>query len=175
VGLYSHPAGSFPISDQAVTMVRASDFEIIGGQRKAYAKVAIPGIVETTSAYMQCHVIDESVTDPAEDPSVENRQFVDNVHMVYLQPSNDPTDINPVRFEENKNALDVKVTPEDGGVRISGLPVSDNTNKYRIRIFEADGKLCFNTVSTSSTLFVPLSRHGIYLLSTGKDVLKFNY
>ena len=175
VGLYSQPAGSFPISDQAVTMVRASDFEIIGGQRKAYAKVAIPGIVETTSAYMQCHVIDESVTDPAEDPSVENRQFVDNVHMVYLQPSNDPTDITSVRFEENKNALDVKVTPEDGGVRITGLPVSDNTNKYRIRIFEADGKLCFNTVSTSSTLFVPLSRHGIYLLSTGKDVLKFNY
>ncbi len=175
VGLYPRPERCAPISDDAVTVVRASDFEIIGGQRKAYAKVTIPGIIETTSAYMLCHVIDESVTDPEEDPAVENRHFVENIHLVYLQPSNDPTDINPVRFEENKNALDVKVTPEDGGVRISGLPVSDDNNKYRIRIFEADGILHFTTVSTSSTLFVPLSQHGVYMLSTGKDVLKFNY
>jgi hypothetical protein len=137
--------------------------------------VSLPGITETTNAFLACHILDESQTDPNVNNYVENLHYSENVHYVFLQPSNDPTDINPARFQENKNALDVKVSREEGGVRITGLPVSDDKKQYRIRVFSSDGMLRYATVSQSSTLFVPLSKHDVYLLSTGKDVLKFNY
>lgn len=175
VGIFSQPSPSSLISDEAETLVRASDFEWFGGVRKAYAKVQLQGIAETTNAFLACHILDESQTDPDADNYVENLHYSENIHYVYLQPSNDPTAINPVRFDENKRTLDVKVVPEEGGVRITGLPVSDDTRQYRIRVFDADGMLRYGTISQSSTLFVPLYKHGVYLLSTGKDVLKFNY
>lgn len=175
VGIFSQPSPSSLISDEAETLVRASDFELFGGVRKAYAKVTLQGIAETTNGFLNCHILDESVTDPDANNYVENRRYSENVHYVYLQPSNNPTDINPVRFNENKNALDIKVSREEGGVRITGLPVSDDHKTYRIRVFGSDGMLRYGTVSQSSTLFVPLNKHDVYLLSTGKDVLKFNY
>lgn len=175
VGIFAQPSRSTLISDEAETLVRASDFEWFGGVRKAYAKVEVKGITETTNAFLYCHILDESVTDADADNYVENLHQTENVHYVCLQPSNDPTDINPVRFNENKNALDVKVSREEGGVRITGLPVSDDHQTYRIRVFGSDGMLRYGTVSESSTLFVPLHKHDVYLLSTGKDVLKFEY
>lgn len=175
VGIFSQPARSSLISDEAETLVRASDFEWFGGVRKAYAKVELKGITETTNAFLYCHILDESVTDADADNYVENLYQTENIHYVCLQPSNDPTDINPARFKKNKDALDVKVSREDGGVRVTGLPVSDNHHTYRIRVFGSDGMLRYSTFSESSTLFVPLYKHDVYLLSTGKDVLKFEY
>ena len=175
VGLYSKPMRSSLIADGAEALVRASDFEWFGGVRKAYAKVTLTGVTETTNAFLACHIIDEAIQPEEGDNYVENVRYTDNIHYVYLQPSNDPTDINPIHFDQLKNTLDVKVSREDGGVRISGLPVSDNANQYRIRLFSSDGTLQYSTVSQSSTLFVPLKTHDVYLLSTGKNVLKFTF
>ena len=179
VGAYTNQEPSNLLADDAEVVVRASDFEEFGGVRKAYVQLRIPGITETTHAYVNCHIYDETRNKEEEghdiDNYVPNRRFSDNVHYITLQPSNDPTDINPVHFEQLKKALDVKISQEVGGVRISGLPVSDDNKQYRIRVFGSDGILVFTTVSTESTLFVPLTQHDVYLLTTGKDVLKFNY
>ena len=179
VGAYTNQEPSNLLADDAEVVVRASDFEEFGGVRKAYVQLRIPGITETTHAYVNCHIYDETRNKEEEghdiDNYVPNRRFSDNVHYITLQPSNDPTDINPVHFEQLKKALDVKISQEVGGVRISGLPVSDDNKQYRIRVFGSDGILVFTTVSTESTLFVTLTQHDVYLLTTGKDVLKFNY
>lgn len=175
VGLYSQPTRSTLLADGAEAVVHASDFEWFGGVRKAYAKVELQGVSETTNAFMACHIFDESRNAKDEDTYVDNIRYSDNIHYVYLQPSNDPTDINPVHFNNLKDALDVKVSREEGGVRLSGLPVSDDSRQYRLRVIGSDGVLYYTTISQSSTLFVPLNHHDVYLLSTGKNVLKFQY
>ncbi len=175
VGLFSKPMRSSLIADGAEALVRASDFQWFGGVRKAYAKVTLPGVTETTNAFLACHIIDETIQPEDGDNYVENVRYTDNIHYVYLQPSNNPTDINPVYFDHLKNTLDVKVSREEGGVRVSGLPVSDNGRQYRLRLFGSDGTLQYTTVSHGGSLFIPLEKHDVYLLSTGKDVLKFNF
>ena len=108
---------------------------------------------------------------------VDNARAYDNAHYVYLQPSNDPTDIDPVKFNETKANLNIKITEEEGGVRISGLPtgVDKEGREYRVRIFNSAGMGMYNKPSLTETIFVPLNHHDVYLLSTGEDVLKFKF
>ena len=108
---------------------------------------------------------------------VDNVHARDNAHYVYLQPSNEPTDINPVKFQETKSRLAVKVAAETGGVRISGLPTGSDAegNPYHVRIYNAAGMDMYSQPVSSESIFVPLSQHGVYVLSTGKDILKFQF
>lgn len=178
VGLFASPLPSSLIASGAKTVVRASDFVEFGGVRKAYAKVQVSGVAETTNALLNLFVV-RKVNDNGKETEtlIDNVHATDNAHYVYLQPSNNPTDINPVRFQDTKARLAVKVTAEAGGVRISGLPTGNDAEgrPYHVRIFNAAGMGMYSQPTTSESIFVPLSQHGVYVLSTGKDVLKFQF
>ncbi|MBO4827709.1 MAG: hypothetical protein J5506_10855 [Prevotella sp.] len=176
VGVFAHPAFPVPVSDGAETIVKATDFHLYGNVRKAYATVRVAGVAETTQAYLNLHLF-ESRPAGAEFNYVENISFTENAHFVILQPSNDPTEINPVRFRENKDRLSVRITNEENGVRISGLPTGTDRegNEYRVRVFRSSGTAIYSEPSKSESIFVPLNNHDVYLLSTGKDILKFKF
>lgn len=177
VGLYATSTPSSLLATEAETIVKASDFVEIGGVRKAYAKVQIDGIVETTNALLNMFIVDMTGNEDEMYTIVDNARAYDNAHYVYLQPSNDPTDIDPVKFNETKANLNIKITEEEGGVRISGLPtgVDKEGREYRVRIFNSAGMGMYNKPSLTETIFVPLNHHDVYLLSTGEDVLKFKF
>ena len=179
VGLFASPLPSSLLSSEAETVVRASDFVEFGGVRKAYAKVQVSGIAETTNALLNMFIVNTqpSTLNAPSSTIVANAHDNDNMHYVYLQPSNNPTDINPVRFQETKSQLTVKVTADAGGVHISGLPtgLDKDGRPYHVRIYNAAGLSMYSQPTTSESIFVPLSSHGVYLLSTGKDVLKFQF
>lgn len=178
VGLFASPLPSSLIASGAKTVVRASDFVEFGGVRKAYAKVQVSGVAETTNALLNLFVV-RKVNDNGKETEtlIDNVHANDNAHYVYLQPSNNPTDINPVKFQDTKARLAVKVTAEAGGVRISGLPTGNDAEgrPYHVRIYNAAGMGMYSQPVTSESIFVPLSQHGVYVLSTGKDVLKFQF
>ena len=149
-----------------------------GGVRKAYAKVQVSGIAETTNALLNMFVV-KKINDNGKEKEIliDNVHAADNAHYVYLQPSNNPTDINLVKFQETKSRLAVKVTAEAGGVRISGLPTESDTDgrPYHVRIYNTAGMGMYSQPVTSESIFVPLNQHGVYVLSTGKDILKFQF
>jgi len=62
------------------------------------------------------------------------------------------------------------VQREQGGLRISGL-----TEGNRLRVFAADGKVMYSATVTSESQFVELRQHGVYLISTGDEIFKYNY
>ncbi|MBQ6768994.1 MAG: hypothetical protein IJP46_10095 [Prevotella sp.] len=178
VGLFASSLPSSLLASGAETVVRASDFMDYGGVRKAYAKVQVSGVAETTYALLNLYIAGKVDDDSdGEYTLIENAHANDNAHFVYLQPSNDPTDINPVKFQETKARLAVKVTAEANGVRISGLPTGLDAEgrPYHVRIYDTAGKAMYSRPVTADTVFVPLSAHGVYVLSTGKDILKFQF
>ena len=48
-------------------------------------------------------------------------------------------------------------------------------NEYRVRVFRSSGTAIYSEPSKSESIFVPLENHDVYLLSTGKDILKFKF
>jgi hypothetical protein len=142
----------------------------------------VSGVAETTNALLNLFVV-RKVNDNGKETEtlIDNVHATDNAHYVYLQPSNNPTDINPVRFQDTKARLAVKVTAEAGGVRISGLPVRQTLSAEgeaegtRVRVFNSAGMAIYSEPSTAETIFVPLKQHDVYVLSTGKDILKFKF
>jgi hypothetical protein len=42
-----------------------------------------------------------------------------------------------------------------------------------VRIFDAAARPCYQNRQPGSRLFVPIQEHGVYLLTAGKDVVKF--
>ena len=177
VGAYAHPAYPVPVADDAVTVVKASDFHDFGGVRKAYATIKVGGVAETAEAYLVAHVYNTKLEGTGNSPLVTNMSYSDNVHCVELQPSNDPTAINPKRFSEKKALLGITITEEEDGVLISGLPTgTDKSGKdYRIRVFASSGAVVYSKPSSTGSIFVPLKNHDVYMLSTGKDILKFRF
>lgn len=177
VGLYASSTPSSLLATGAETIVKASDFVEIGGVRKAYAKVQIDGIAETTNAFLNIFIVNMEETGDEMYSIVDNARAYDNAHYVYLQPSNEPTDINPVKFNETKANLNIKITEEEGGVHISGLPtgLDKEGREYRVRIFNSAGMGVYSRPSETETIFVPLNHHDVYLLSTGENVLKFKF
>lgn len=177
VGLYATSLPSSLLATEAETIVKASDFVEFGGVRKAYAKVQIDGVAETTNALLNMFIVNTEENNDEMYSIVDNARAYDNAHFVYLQPSNDPTDINPVKFNETKSRLNVKITEEEGGVRISGLPtgLDKDGHEYRVRIFNSSGMSIYSRPSETETIFVPLKHNDVYLLSTGENVLKFKF
>ena len=59
---------------------------------------------------------------------------------------------------------------EEGGVRLSGLQADEE-----VRVFNANGICVTLRKAEGSTLFIPLSKNGIYVLSVTGEVFKFQY
>ena len=44
-----------------------------------------------------------------------------------------------------------------------------------MRIFDAAGLAIYQQSRPTSRLFVPINQHGVYLLSTGQEIVKFSF
>ena len=48
-------------------------------------------------------------------------------------------------------------------------------NALQVRVFNSSGITIYSEPSTAESIFVPLKQHDVYVLSTGKDILKFKF
>ena len=185
VGVYPHP-DSFEALDNAKYVVFAENeeygiseengyykFHTIGGKRKAYVPIEVNGITEPIQAYVNCHLVDWNYAEEGLETmmaAVKNVRAQENPTLINLFPSEDPTSfVRPV-ISDDPTGHKVTVTILDNGVRLDGL-TADNT----VRVFAADGMTAFKKEATGTTMFVPLSRHDVYLLSTGEEIFKFRF
>jgi hypothetical protein len=53
---------------------------------------------------------------------------------------------------------------------VSGLESNDF-----LRVFDAEGMPVYLMEHPDSRLFIPISRHGVYMLSTGQEIVKFMF
>ncbi len=101
--------------------------------------------------------------------AVRNVHALENPALVNLFPTEDPTTI--VRsVADDLTGHKVKVTKLDNGVRLDGLVAGK-----KVRLFRSDGITEFKKEATGNTMFIPLTRNDVYLLSTGEEVFKFCY
>ena len=170
VGVYAHPTNVEPILDDAVAIVTADDFSEIAGQRKAYATVRVAGIKEPVRAYVSTHVFNTIVTDNLFEDYVENRHARDNAHYITLLPHNDPTIVERIMKDEDNKMVSFFVKAEDNGLRISGLKKGTH-----LRIYGVNGIMLFNKADVDNEVFVPLKSNNVYLISDGKEILKYAF
>lgn len=176
VGLYAH-AGSFePLTNEAVVTVNSSDFMIIGGKRKAFATISIDGITQSIKAFINARVVDTSIIGGEEMTGEQQQEsIVDNVlgfyntYAVRLYPTDNPTDLRQLLDEPAKEHR-ISLEIENNGVRLSGLK-----NGEHIRLFTTSGITVFSEKVHHSTLFIPLAKNGVYLLTGDKEIFKFRY
>ena len=170
VGIYPHPTFFIPVCDEAEITVTAEDFNDYGGVRKAYATVTVPGVKETTSAYLTTHLYDMWSNADETESYVSNMKGFHNDHYVTLLPAADVNSVKQIMADENKNGSKVHVEHADGGVRVSGLETGT------LRIFSAGGYLVYKRdIANEQEVFIPLKNHDVYLLSSGKEIHKFSY
>ena len=168
VGIFPHPSAIDLLSEDAQTIVRSSDFRRIGGVRKAYAEIVIPGVTEPIDGYIVPHIVDLQANDASE-KGVENLHRGNHVCYVALLPSGSPTSITrPV--ESLPEDHHVSVTAQDGGVLLNGLSSGDE-----VRVFSSAGWTIYLGHASGTSHFVPLRRHDTYILCAGDEVFKFNY
>ena len=171
VGIYANAAGTDPIADEAEVLVRSTDFVMVGGQRKAWATISVSGIAEPTIAYVNSHVLDLNHTDENDDEVEVENIFPDgNAHLVQLFPTSDPGELTRILSNLKEEVHRVSVTQRDGGVMLSGLEPGEC-----VRIYNLDGVSVCRKDATASSLFVPLHQQGVYVLSAGREVFKFQY
>ena len=177
VGAYVHPSALETVSDEAQTVIHASDFIQMGGVRRAYAEVIVNGVAEAVDGYIAAHVVDlESNSEEAE--HITNFGEGTNPTYVVFHPTGEAVNIdNPVA--ERPKDHRVSVTVQDGGLLFGNLKPSDD-----VRIFNSAGWTVYMKDTPSAvgedsqiptTLFVPLKRHDVYIISAGQEVFKFNY
>ena len=58
----------------------------------------------------------------------------------------------------------------DGGVHVSGLEAGDH-----LRVFTSSGIIVFSKKYNGPDRFVPLQKHDVYLISTGREVVKYSF
>ena len=179
VGVYPHPGLTEPINDQAETTVTADDFFDLGGVRKAFATVDVPGIMESSNAYLNIHVVSNG-------KDVDNLRADENTHYVTLLPAETVVGIEQLRKQEQPHTLHIE--RQEGGLQVRGLKSGDT-----LRVFSADGLLVYRAVvghaseraivghaseraaATATSMFVPLSAHGVYLIGTVEEIVKYSY
>ena len=177
VGVYPHPGLTEPIADEAETVVTADDFFDFGGVRKAFATVDVSGIRESANAFLNIHVVaDGAVAESRGLRSADNNTTIEvpnlraneNAHYVTLLPAESSMAIEQLRLEGNPGTL--RIERQEGGVHVNGLKSGDT-----LRVFSADGLLVYRATATATSMFVPLSMHGVYLLSTKEEIVKYSY
>ena len=161
VGVYPHPGLTEPINDEAETVVTADDFFDFGGVRKAFATVDVPGIMESTNAYLNIHLV-------TGDTEVANLRADENTHYVTLLPAETVVGMEQLRLQEQPHTLHIE--RQEGGLQVRGLKSGDT-----LRVFSADGLLVYRAMATASSMFVPLSAHGVYLVGTVEEIVKYSY
>ena len=169
VGIYAHPNSREPLSDGAEVVIEPSDFIRLADSRKAYATVTVEGITEPVQAYLNAHVVDTGQRDP-KDALVANSRAGIHATLVNLFPTDVVTDIRRPSPEESALGHRVAVATSDDGVTLSGLQTGEH-----VRIFAPDGTTVYSRHAKSATLFVPLHRHSVYLLSAGEEIFKFQF
>ena len=169
VGVYAHPGISEPLDDTSEMLLQASDFVQMGDQRRAYATVSVGRISEPLQAYVNCHVQDLNVSTSNNYASnITNRRSYENAALVNLFPDDNPTRIVRPTVEGSSTNHRIQVTVADNGINLSHLQPGES-----IRIFNTEGFMVFKQEAKSSTLFVPLSVHGVYVLGSNDEVFKF--
>ena len=170
VGIYAHPTNIEPLLDEAETIVTADDFSEIGGQRKAYATVRVTDVKAPLRAYVSTHIFNTSESEDLLDSYVENRSARDNSYYITLLPHNDPTIVEQIMKDGGQSKVSFRVKAEAGGLRISGLRKGAN-----VRVYGMNGVQVYNKRNADKEVFVPLKSRALYLISDGKDVLKFAF
>ena len=176
VGLYTDHSTDVPITSTAEVLLKANDFALIGDNRKAYVELTVDGLQEEQSVEVRARVYNDKLLEELEDDDdvssaiVNNLSWQDNVHVLNLLPTElDNVTLLPV-VELDKVVHKAKVETTEQGVWISGLERDDY-----VRIFDAAGKPVFLQSNPTSRLFVPLTVPGVYLLSTGQEIVKFRF
>lgn len=171
VGVYAHPSIGEPLDDTAEVLVSQSEFVQMGDQRKAYATVSVRGITEPLQAYVNCHVVDTSIsaTDLAV-AHVKNLHGGSNPALVNIFPYSDPTRIVRPAIEGKSTNHRIQVDVNGKGVSVRNLHPGET-----IRIFNAAGLLVFKQEVKGSTINVPLSVRGVYVLGSEDEVFKFRF
>ena len=169
VGIYAHPTNVEPILDDAETIVTASDFMEIGGQRKAYATVKVARVSEPIRAYLSTHIYNNEQS-TLEAAHVDNRSGLDNAHYITLLPHNDPTVVEQIVKDGGSYNVSFVVKKENGGLRISSLEHGSH-----LRVYGINGVQLFDRQNAEGEVFVPLREHQLYIISDGKELLKFAF
>jgi hypothetical protein len=99
---------------------------------------------------------------------VTNLRVNENTHYVTLLPAGTVVGMEQLRLQEQPHAL--RVERQEGGLQVRGLKTGDT-----LRVFSADGILVYRTTATGTSMFVPLSAPGVYLLGTVEEIVKYSY
>ena len=176
VGIYPSPAYNIPVSDDAQQRITADDFIDVGGERKAYVTLYVDHVEESQPAFLNTFICDErilKVLSDDEDPGmsiIANLSGDDNLWMVQLIASEEDEITGMPLIQKDADHRKALVQREANGLRISGL-----TDGNRLRVFAADGKVVYSATVTSESQFVELRQRGVYLISTGDEIFKYNY
>ena len=142
----------------------------MGNRRKAYATVYVSGITEVIDGYIFPTIVNLRALDSRR-TIVENATAGRNASAVTLFPSDDPTYIDALRYGRAVPTHHTLVERYDGGIRLSGIQEGSN-----VRVFSINGYLVYNEPKTAgTTLNVPLSTRGVYIISTGNEIFKYSY
>ena len=176
VGLYPDHVSDVPITTTAEVLLKANDFSLIGNNRKAYVELTVDGLQEEQAVEVRARVYNDKVlealgeNDDISTAIVNNLSWQDNQYIINLLPTEiDNVTLLPVVHNDEK-VHKVKVEQTEQGVWISGLESDDY-----VRIFDAAGKPFYLQSNPTSRLFVPITEHGVYLLSTGQEIVKFRW
>ena len=172
VGVFDTPNGFDELSDSAVSVFFASEFEEIGGVRKVYATLYVDGVTEPIPAYINCHLVDWSYYPNTESmlAAVKNVRALSNPTLVNLFPDQNPATFVRHAIDDGPTGRKATITTLDNGVRIDGV-----VSGKKVRVFNANGMTVFKKDATGNSVFVPLNKNGVYLLSTGEELFKFRF
>jgi hypothetical protein len=166
-----------PITSTAEVLLKTDDFELIGGKRTAYVELTVDCLEEEAEAALRARVYNDRVLEALDDDEddvlnavVSNLAWQDNQRIITLLPTElDEATGLPVVTKDLKDRK-VKVEQTEQGIWISGLEDGDY-----VRIFDVGGQALYQHSNPSNRLFVPIQERGVYLLSTGQEVVKFTY
>ena len=153
VGLYRDAAGTQLFSDDCVTTLPASALHDDSGNNTATAVLHVKGLDATTTLYLVAHTID------SEGRVLTDQTLTDNMSPVSVYVSDAATAI-----DKPTTAARPKFTVRDTatGIEVSGVSEGDN-----IRVYTASGQLVGWTVSKGSSCHLPLTGHGVYVVTNG--------
>ena len=170
LGIHPRLGVTETITHQAQTLVTDADFHQVGNRRKAYATVYVSGITEVIDGYIFPTIVNLRALDSRR-TIVENATAGRNASAVTLFPSDDPTYIDALRYGRAVPTHHTLVERYDGGIRLSGIQEGSN-----VRVFGLGGYLLYNEPKAAgTTLNIPLSTRGIYIISTGNEIFKYSY
>ena len=178
VGIYPGPCYNVPLCDTAEQTLTASDFQDVGGERKAYVTLTVQNVEEATWCYANAFIYDQRLLDISEDVPDESIRVVNNLSAdecmigVNLIPTEEDelTGI-PIVKKDGAQQRHINVTRTEGGFRLSGLTSDDGY----LRVFDTKATPVYGAPVTTGTVFIPVQQHGVYLISTNSEVLKYNY